>query len=255
MIEREVYTDTRDRCFILVMTTRCALFINFDMELNKGGLKEFSQCYQNLLAVHSSDHSTGVTNTIERINSLAKYQKDIALNQPNPSCPLNTRATEVIPNLYLGNAMDASDESLLRNCNIRYILNLTSSCPNYFSDNSTYRYKQIQIEDSCREDIKGIIEEAIAFIDLAKADNSSVLIHCQGGVSRSPTVTIAYLMHLNHVTLKEAYEFVKTRRPCIAPNLNFMGQLLEIEQNRTGLTNYPMRDDLISKLSFCSPTD
>lgn len=113
--------------------------------------------------MHSNDHTSGVTNTIERINSLAKYQKDIAL-QPNPSCPLSTRVTEVIPNLYLGNAMDAADEGLLRKSDIRYILNLTSTCPNYFSENSTYRYKQIKIEDSCREDIKGIIEEAIGFI-------------------------------------------------------------------------------------------
>lgn len=203
--------------------------------LLKGGLKEFSHFYHDVLSVRSSsDHADGITNTIDRINSLAQYRRDISLSQPNTSCPLNTRITEIIPNLYLGNAVDAADETLLQSSNIRYILNLTSTCPNHFLANSTYKYKQIKIEDSCREDIKGIIEEAIGFIDLAKSDNSSVLIHCQGGVSRSPTVTIAYLMHLNQVSLKEAYEFVKTRRPCIAPNLNFMGQLLEIEQTKNG---------------------
>jgi len=222
----------------------------------RGGLKEFSQCYQNLLAVHSPEQKNDtVTSTIDRINSLAKYQQDIAKNQPNPSCPLNVRATEVIPGLFLGNSMDARDSLLCSTKNINYILNLTSTCPNYFADDSTFHYKQIKIEDTCREDIKEIIAEALGFIELALADHSSVLIHCQGGVSRSPTITIAYLMHINKLSLKEAYDFVKGKRPCIAPNLNFMGQLLEIEQKSKGIDSTPCnttREELIQQPIFTS---
>ncbi|XP_065655413.1 dual specificity protein phosphatase 10 [Hydra vulgaris] len=213
--------------------------------LLKGGLKEFSQCYQNLLAFHS-DHSDSVTNAIDRINSLAKYHQDITTNQPNPSCPLNVKATEVMPNVFLGNATDAKDEVLHDLHNIRYILNLTINCPNYFYDKPGYHYKQVQIEDSCKEDIKEIIPEAINFIDQARSNNCSVLIHCQGGVSRSPTVTIAYLMHTNKQTFKEAYELVKLKRPCIAPNLNFMGQLWEMDQRKN--TNASQSDCLLKKL-------
>merc|ERR1719376_1513497 len=158
---------------------------------------------------------------------MAEYEKE-SRSAPPSSCPLSTNITEVLPDLYLGNAMDAANEDLLKSSNIRFILNLTKTCPNY--SYSTFHYKQIKIEDSCREDIKSIVEEAIDFIEDAKANKSAVLIHCQGGVSRSPTVTIAYIMHLQGLSLADAYEFVKTRRPCIAPNLNFMGQLLEMEQ-------------------------
>lgn len=228
--------------------------------LLKGGLKEFSQCYQNLLATRSPETPLAgpthvVSNTIERINKLAKYQNDIEKNQPNPGCPLNVRATEILPRVYLGNAKDANDKELLERNNILYILNLTCNCPNYFDDNSNFHYKQIRIEDSCREDIKTIINEAIEFIDLAKTNNASVLIHCQGGVSRSPTITIAYLMHANKITLKEAYDFVKTKRPCIAPNLNFMGQLLEYEQmtdSKTTKQIEPAEENIfLPKFSFC----
>lgn len=132
-------------------------------------MKEFSQCYQNLLSVRTpetglSGPTAGVSNTIDRINSLAKYQQDIEKNQPNPSCPLNVRATEILPQIYLGNAMDAKDIELLEKNNIYYILNLTCSCPNFFTDNSKFHYKQIEIEDSCREDIKTIMNDAIQFI-------------------------------------------------------------------------------------------
>lgn len=57
-----------------------------------------------------------------------------------------------------------------------------------------------------------------------------MLVHCHAGVSRSATVCIAYIMkNLDH-DLRSAYDFVKARRPCVSPNLHFMGQLLEFEK-------------------------
>ena len=50
------------------------------------------------------------------------------------------------------------------------------------------------------------------------------------GISRSVTLVIAYLMQHFGLTMQQAYQFVKEKRPAISPNLNFMGQLVEFER-------------------------
>jgi dual specificity MAP kinase phosphatase len=66
--------------------------------------------------------------------------------------------------------------------------------------------------------------------DSVKASGGRVLVHCHAGVSRSATVCMAYVMKNLDYDLRSAYDFVKARRPCVSPNLHFMGQLLEFEK-------------------------
>ena len=66
--------------------------------------------------------------------------------------------------------------------------------------------------------------------DKARMSDCCILIHCMAGVSRSVTLTIAYLMYRYRMSMQSAYQFVKEKRPAISPNLNFMGQLVEFER-------------------------
>ena len=93
-------------------------------------------------------------------------------------------------------------------------------------------------------------------LDEGITQNRGVLIHCLAGVSRSVTVTIAYLISALNMTLNEAYDFVKQRKPSVNPNLNFMGQLLEFErQLRTPQTPSSTTSTLSSDSSLDSEVE
>lgn len=66
--------------------------------------------------------------------------------------------------------------------------------------------------------------------DEARAQQCGVLVHCLAGISRSVTVTVAYLMQKLNLSLNDAYDFVKRKKSNISPNFNFMGQLLDFER-------------------------
>lgn len=56
-----------------------------------------------------------------------------------------------------------------------------------------------------------------------------MLVHCEAGISRSPTICMAYLMRSRRLRLEEAFEIIRQQRAIISPNFSFMGQLLQFE--------------------------
>jgi protein phosphatase slingshot len=59
----------------------------------------------------------------------------------------------------------------------------------------------------------------------ALAEGTGVLVHCFAGRSRSATLIIAFLMETQSLTLTEAAEKLKSKRPEIKPNMSFVCQV------------------------------
>lgn len=142
----------------------------------------------------------------------------------------DTTVTQVLPYLYLGNARDAQDIALLQTLGIRKVLNVTSRAVMYHTT-SNIICKTLPALDDGHQNLRQYFHEAIEFIDCCRTNGDRVLVHCQAGISRSATIVIAYIMHINRQPMIEAYKTVKNLRSIISPNLNFMGQLVEWEQS------------------------
>lgn len=90
--------------------------------------------------------------------------------------------------------------------------------------------------------------------DEARSMKCGVLVHCLAGISRSVTVTVAYLMQKRNLSLNDAYDFVKRKKSNISPNFNFMGQLLDFERT-LGLNSPCDNRSPTEQLYFTTPTN
>ncbi|KAG9346473.1 hypothetical protein JZ751_006784, partial [Albula glossodonta] len=149
----------------------------------------------------------------------------------------NAVLSPILPFLFLGNERDAQDLELLMRLNISFVVNVTTHLPLYHLATGLVRYKRLPATDSSKQNLRQYFEEVFEFIEEAHQSGQGVLVHCQAGVSRSATIVIAYLMKHTLMTMTDAYKYVRSRRPVVSPNLNFMGQLLEFERDlNSGVT-------------------
>ncbi|XP_061515869.1 dual specificity protein phosphatase Mpk3 [Anopheles gambiae] len=145
---------------------------------------------------------------------------------------VSVEPVEILPGLFLGNASHSEDLKSLKKYNIKYILNVTPDLPNVFERDGQIRYLQIPITDHWSQagDLANHFPDAIKFIDEARSNGCGVLVHCLAGVSRSVTVTLAYLMFARTLSLNDAFLLVRSRKPDVSPNFHFMQQLHSFEQ-------------------------
>lgn len=140
----------------------------------------------------------------------------------------------ILPNkLYLGDLWNRNSTNLLKqDLGITHIIDATKED---FKDvkKNTFEILKISLPDTPTAPINEYFDKAINFIDKALSDNDNncVLIHCQMGISRSSTLTMAYLMKSKQYTLYDAYKLVKKNRPRIRPNEGFYAKLIQFEMN------------------------
>ncbi|KAI9000503.1 hypothetical protein BD414DRAFT_406390, partial [Trametes punicea] len=187
--------------------------------------------------------------------------------------------SRVLPFLYLGNLNHASNVFMLHALGITHVVSVGECAlvppPHLDSANATSaamscslpnpgaqfvpgkgpggqgslwieeregRIKVLDIKGVCDDGIDTLepqLEPICEWIDKAREEGGKVLVHCRVGVSRSATVTIAYVMKHLSLPLVDAYLIVRSRRlsVLIQPNMrllyNLLGWEVKLARERT----------------------
>ncbi|KAF8176252.1 hypothetical protein K438DRAFT_1607705, partial [Mycena galopus ATCC 62051] len=121
------------------------------------------------------------------------------------------------------------------------------------------RIKVLDIKGVCDDGIDTLepqLEPICEWIEKARQDGGQVLVHCRVGVSRSATVTIAYVMKHLSLPLVDAYLIVRSRRlsVLIQPNMrllyNLCGWEIKLAKERAAGDEQRLRKELARTLTW-----
>ncbi|KAH9507181.1 hypothetical protein Btru_056560 [Bulinus truncatus] len=159
---------------------------------------------------------------------------DAVRNNSDWEYAMRREMQEILPGLYLGpyaSAMKSKLDDLL-NAGITHIVCIRQSIEaNFVRPNfpQHFRYLVLEMADCPTENIIRFFKQTKEFIDDCLTNGGKVLVHGNGGISRSAAVVIAYVMEKCSMTSRDALACVRNKRFCISLNEGFLHQLIEYE--------------------------
>ena len=135
-------------------------------------------------------------------------------------------AVTVLPNLILGSAKAAHDRDGLRAAGVTHIVSLAGRV----AFEGEYIYHRAHFADTPGAPMGAVLIGCCEFIAAAfrLSDKTRVLVHCQGGVSRSPAVVAAFLSSpyfSRQLSLADALTLVGEKRPGAKFKADFIAQI------------------------------
>ena len=127
---------------------------------------------------------------------------------------------KITDKIYLGEIEGAKEYDYFSKEGITHVLSIINFDVD-LSDNPKITHKLLKLDDENNANLLKYFKECIEFMD----NSEKVFVHCLAGMSRSPSLVIAYLMWKVKCGFYDSYFFVKSRRPFISPNPGFERQL------------------------------
>ncbi|XP_040276151.1 dual specificity protein phosphatase 18 [Bufo bufo] len=140
--------------------------------------------------------------------------------------------SQVTDSLFLSSAAAAGKAALLRSHHITCVINLSLECTACVIPDVVYLH--FPVADLPHTPLYDYFEAISHKIHEVEAAGGRTLVHCAAGVSRSPTLCLAYLMKYHGLNLLAAHVHLKRLRPIIRPNIGFWRQLIAYELHLFG---------------------
>jgi len=137
-------------------------------------------------------------------------------------------ATEILPDLWVGDKRCIRDTKFLKDNKFKCIVN----CSKKIEINDDYmdaEYIHLMIGDKSHTDLfrdnlelYKKFDDIIKFIHKYLCQNKAVLVYCKGGLQRAPTIIAGYIMRYGKVSSECAINYIKTKKDGVfQPRVNF----------------------------------
>ncbi|CAH8631233.1 unnamed protein product, partial [Heterobilharzia americana] len=131
-------------------------------------------------------------------------------------------------------SLNAITPDRLRQHGITLLVSAMIDSPPAHIRNAVLNTIHVPVEDVETANLRVHFDRVSDRIAAESRRGGKTLIHCMAGVSRSSTLILAYLIRHANMSLADAYQHVRSIRPCIQPNPGFWRQLLEYEEKLRG---------------------
>ncbi|KAF3630142.1 Protein-tyrosine-phosphatase MKP1 [Capsicum annuum] len=137
--------------------------------------------------------------------------------------------SKVAEHVFIGGDAVAKDKDILKQNGITHVHNCVGFvCPEYFK--CDFVYWTLLLQDIPSEDITSILYDVFDYFEDVREQHGRVFVHCYQGVSRSTLLVIGYLMWREGQSFDDAFEYVKSARGIVDPNIGFSCQLLQCQK-------------------------
>ncbi|KAH7088842.1 protein-tyrosine phosphatase-like protein [Paraphoma chrysanthemicola] len=215
---------------------------NRSLGRNSSSLREYTAHISAIhdYCIHRRYPRTNILHTTRHSRLHKSTQMQAAFKSPNPAL------IKEVPGLYISDIIPPSSPPQLHDQGITHVLSILAAptrAPTIPKDLSIL-HRAIELEDDPFADLLAVLKHACEFIDEAlcteinpdldvqakdqyekEVKDPKVLVHCLQGLSRSPSIVIAYTMRRLNIPYEAALEIVQRARPIVLPNGGFEEQL------------------------------
>jgi predicted protein tyrosine phosphatase len=139
--------------------------------------------------------------------------------------------SQITDKIWIGSYGNVTNDTFLKDNQLTHIISCAIELPQLPSDSSGSDRFRVNIVDDVVTD-----DTIVYFIAAARklhdwvSRGHRVIVHCFAGISRSVSVVLAYFIMYHKMSYKDAYTFVKSKRPQANPHPGFAPLLLNIEK-------------------------
>ena len=126
--------------------------------------------------------------------------------------------------LFCSGYQVAHNKTLLLNNQIKHVVNLTAhKYPNLHQD--IVEHSSFCFSDHENFDLTKQLDPVLKILQREIESGNNVLVHCQKGISRAPSVIMAFLIKNQKMTFEESLKLMQKQNPEAYPNLGFLMHL------------------------------